>query len=439
MENGKNGSKNRKQVPRRPSNAFTREFRFFVCSPAGTWDPGIPIAASRAGEIGLLDLTHLDDTSRADWAIDRLNRLSSGGKGLVVHARSGKVERAAHASVTKPEVVLLVPDPGADLVETLRMWKAVAREVGVVVTRLEEFEWARHPEVDFVVAKGHEAGGNVGEETTFVLLQRLLDVQLQKPVYAWGGIGSHTAAACRIAGAAGVVLDWQLSLMRESLLPAAMRRRITRMDGSETAVVPGPNGRQLRLYDQPGMSAKEHLELAVDNAVDNPRKSSVDGHGTTSWDKTINALMAVPDVEDRLWPIGQDACWASTWVEQMPTVGRALAKLRDDVDRVVKQCLDNQSLARGGPLARSHGTEFPLVQGPMTRVSDVPEFCEAVAHGGGLPFLALALMRGEEARSVLTRTRDLMGDRPWGVGMLGFLPLELREEQFAVIEDIRPP
>ncbi len=45
----------------------------------------------------------------------------------------------------------------------------------------------------------------------------------------------------------------------------------------------------------------------------------------------------------------------------------------------------------------------------MTRVSDVPEFCQAVERGGGLPFLALALMRGEEVRDVLVRTRELMG------------------------------
>ncbi len=82
----------------------------------------------------------------------------------------------------------------------------------------------------------------VGEETTFILLQRLLRSDLRKPIFAWGGIGLNTAAACRMAGAAGVVLDWQLALMRESSLPMSMRHRIHRMDGSETSVVQGPNG-----------------------------------------------------------------------------------------------------------------------------------------------------------------------------------------------------
>ncbi len=52
---------------------------------------------------------------------------------------------------------------------------------------------------------------------------------------------------------------------------------------------------------------------------------------------------------------------------------------------------------RGSALARSHGTRYPILQGPMTRVSDVVPFAAAVAEGGALPFLALAMLRGPEA------------------------------------------
>src|SRR5262249_47921836 len=76
---------------------------------------------------------------------------------------------------------------------------------------------------------------------------------------------------------------------------------------------------------------------------------------------------------------------------------------------------------------------------PMTRVSDVPEFADAVARGGALPFLALALLRGPQVRDLMEMTRDLMGTRPWGVGILGFVERELRAEQLAVVEEVRPP
>ncbi len=57
-----------------------------------------------------------------------------------------------------------------------------------------------------------------------------------------------------------------------------------------------------------------------------------------------------------------------------------------------------------------------------------------------MPFLALALLReaGGSRRSCVTRARQLAG-RPWGVGILGFVPPELRAEQLAVVREFRPP
>src|ERR671925_403884 len=96
-------------------------------------------------------------------------------------------------------------------------------------------------------------------------------------------------------------------------------------------------------------------------------------------------------------------------------------------------------LAEGAPLAWSHGTRYPIVQGPMTRVSDRAEFAASVAEAGALPFLALALMRAPEVAELLQQTARLLGDRPWGVGILGFVPQALRAEQLKVIRAHRPP
>ncbi|MGH2895729.1 MAG: beta-ketoacyl synthase N-terminal-like domain-containing protein, partial [Solirubrobacteraceae bacterium] len=41
--------------------------------------------------------------------------------------------------------------------------------------------------------------------------------------------------------------------------------------------------------------------------------------------------------------------------------------------------------------------------------------------------------------TLLHRTRELQGERPWGVGVLGFVPPELRAEQLAVVRSHRPP
>jgi 3-oxoacyl-(acyl-carrier-protein) synthase len=75
----------------------------------------------------------------------------------------------------------------------------------------------------------------------------------------------------------------------------------------------------------------------------------------------------------------------------------------------------------------------------MTRVSDVAGFAHAVAHDGGLPFLALALMRGPEVHALLRDVSSQLAGQPWGVGILGFVPPELRAEQLDAVSEAKPP
>ncbi|NBH06208.1 beta-ketoacyl synthase N-terminal-like domain-containing protein, partial [Amycolatopsis sp. SID8362] len=77
-------------------------------------------------------------------------------------------------------------------------------------------------------------------------------------------------------------------------------------------------------------------------------------------------------------------------------------------------------------------------QGPMTRVSDQPAFAAEVAAGGALPFIALALSGADQTRDVLRRTREAVGEAPWGVGVLGFAADDVKAAQLAVIRELRP-
>ena len=106
------------------------------------------------------------------------------------------------------------------------------------VTSLDEARAAIAAGASGLIAKGCESGGRIGDETTFVLLQRLVDARRCR-CGCRAASALHTAAACIAGGAAGVVLDSQLALVRESSLAAPMRAAIAAMDGSETAVVGG--------------------------------------------------------------------------------------------------------------------------------------------------------------------------------------------------------
>ncbi len=93
---------------------------------------------------------------------------------------------------------------------------------------------------------------------------------------------------------------------------------------------------------------------------------------------------------------------------------------------------------QGARLCRTLGTALPVVQGPMTRVSDQPGFAAAVAGHDGFPFVAVATANGAKTAELLGRTAEALGGRPWGAGILGFVPEDLRAEQLAAVRAARP-
>ncbi|EME55219.1 modular polyketide synthase [Amycolatopsis decaplanina DSM 44594] len=93
---------------------------------------------------------------------------------------------------------------------------------------------------------------------------------------------------------------------------------------------------------------------------------------------------------------------------------------------------------QGVRLCRTLGTRLPVVQGPMTRVSDQPGFAAAVAAHDGFPFVAVATANGAKTAELLGRTAEALGERPWGAGILGFVPEALRDGQLTAIRAARP-
>jgi hypothetical protein len=248
-----------------------------------------------------------------------------------------------------------------------------------------------------------ESGGRVSDLSTFVLLQQLLeDGTVSLPVWAAGGVGLRTAAACVLGGAAGVVLDSQLALMPESELPGDVMRVLRRLDGSETVMSPGQRG--VRVVGRPARIA-------------GPRD---------------------PEEDTTLLPIGQDGQLAATFAARWRDTASAVRGLRSAILETAADDVAGHALAPGAPLASALGVRIPVAQGPMTRVSDQAGFAAAVAGDGAMPFIALALADGERSRRMLLEVAAALGKHPWGVGVLGFVPEELRAAQLQVILDIKP-
>ncbi|WP_157362377.1 type I polyketide synthase [Haloechinothrix halophila] len=352
-------------------------------SPCGMPGSRVPIAVSGAGGLGVVDLG--DGGRDARDALLRAVSLPAGGAiGIRV---------TGDCALSCDAVLDLLGDK-AERIDTVVLGADSSWQLADVPDRylvLVEVTSAQHAVAavtrgaDGVIAKGVESGGRVSESGAFVLLQQLLRQGIDVPVWLCGGIGSHTAAAAVAGGAAGVVLDTQLALLPESDLPDDVRAAIAASDGTDTT---------------------------IDDGV----RVLISRHG-------------------RVLPVGQDAFLASRFAESYGSVARAVRAVLCAIHDVASE---HANLGAGSAMAAALGTELPVVQGPMTRVSDQAGFAAAVAAEGGLPMLALALSTAEQTSALLERTRDELGEQPWGVGVLGFAPQDVRNAQLDVIKRVRP-
>jgi acyl transferase domain-containing protein/NAD(P)H-dependent flavin oxidoreductase YrpB (nitropropane dioxygenase family)/NADP-dependent 3-hydroxy acid dehydrogenase YdfG len=405
-------------------------FEFIVLCPTGSVDAAVPIAGSRAGALGIVNLEFATDLDAGLEQLGRLCALGHGRCGALVDEQE-VLEAVVGASLERLETIVLANAPLEDLERRVRFARDAGLRTCVVATRLEDALAAQDAGADAVIAKGHEAGGWVGQEGAFVLSQELL-ARLRTPVFVHGGIGLHTIAAAHVAGAAGAVLDAQLLLARESPVPDAMQASLARIDGSETFTLGAELGATLRVLGRPG--ARE-LELLRDAE----RELLAGGGSRDRWRAVVKQHVPGEARDAGVLPLGQDGAFAADLARRFDTVAGILEGLRESLASACRAAARTNPFAEGSALALSHGTRYPLVQGPMTRVSDRAEFAAAVAEGGALPFLALALMRGPDADVLLARTAELAGERSWGVGVLGFVPAELRTEQLEVVRAHRPP
>ncbi|WP_435240513.1 SDR family oxidoreductase [Streptomyces cucumeris] len=410
-------------------------------TPFGEPDARLAAAFSRAGGLGVLDLGAGGRQARdalertRSWAGDaRFGvRVAAGCRlapGDLIAPPTGACRGADGADDTRP----VDADPRAAAVDgphTVVLGGDAPWAVGdvaghhrvlVEVTSAEEALAAITAGAHGLVARGNESGGRVGGLSTFVLLQRLLaDPEVTVPVWACGGIGPHTAAAAVVAGAAGVVLDSQLALLAECGLPEERVAAIRSMDGSETVVTDGYRVLRRRV-SAPG---ERPLPVGQDGFLA--------ARFAERWRNTGRTVRALTDaIRHAAVAPGEEADRGS--IARVPN-----AALRPEAALQPEDALRPGAVLRpGAPMTSTTGTRLPLAQGPMTRVSDQAGFATSVADGGALPFIALALAGRDQARTLLEEAAAALAGRPWGVGVLGFAPEDIREAQLEAVLDVRP-
>jgi len=393
-------------------------------SPSHAIDVGVVIAASRAGGTGLIDLGIGSTTGQISSVLTTLRAHALPGKwGVRWDAMLSPIQTVADfkACLGGPvDVVLLA---GVDAEAAAALQPQLAGTANFIALEVADLATARSAEAagfHGVIIKGHEAGGWVGGSSSFILLQEFREC-LRIPYWIQGGIGVQSATAAVFAGARGVVLGEQLWLTKEG--PYAARAGAwSQLDGSETVIL-GEDPKSFRLSNRHGRARIKEIERAI---VD-----------CKPWRDLLRNALATKD--DPVLSLGQDIAFAGVFARRFVTTGRAVATIVESLARPAFVDAAKNLLAENSDLAKTHGTRYPIVQGPMTRVSDVAKFAHAVATAGALPTLALSVMRGPQTSKLLEEAKVLLGDAPWCVGMLGFAPLDLRAEQIAAIRATKPP
>ncbi|MDR1402728.1 MAG: nitronate monooxygenase, partial [Tannerellaceae bacterium] len=267
--------------------------------------------------------------------------------------------------------------------------------------------------VSSIIIKGNEGSGKVAGESSFILFQKVIDICKKNHVklYVQGGVGVHTSAAFFALGAQGVIFDSQVAVFPECSAPAELKQVCKKLNGNETVVIDG--FRVLRRTNSPKLP-------------DIPKVSD------------LYPFLGGYDLSENYIPMGQDITLSVDYQTQYKSVKNLIFAVREAACGRLRQAKSIPVIGENSEFAKDLGIKYPITQGPMARISDTPQFINHVADEGAMPFLALSLMTGEPCRDLLKETSQLLGDKPWGVGILGFTLPQMLEEQTKYIIESKP-
>ena len=265
-----------------------------------------------------------------------------------------------------------------------------------------------------LIVRGHEAPGRVAPVSSFVLMQAYL-AAATRPVVVHGGVGWFTAAGLLAAGASGLVLDDQLYLCAESPLAPEFKALINRVEEKDTVVLDAGREGGCRVFGQLGTRiVKELKRLEAEAAED---AGAADRLERALIDQITPLDDAGADPAQSLFPLGQDAVLAKYFAAQGDRLGQIIEAFGADTGRRLAAIDTDDPLVADSPLARAHGTRYPIVQGPMANVSDKGAFARAVHEAGALPFLAMGSLPPHLSEAMLAN--ETAGLTRFGAGLIG--------------------
>jgi len=371
---------------------------------------------------------------------------SAGGLGIVDHVTAGwasivvsegvpygvRVHATDLPSLPMGPVIRLAVVPYEDVSKLESMSAGEFAQyhvpVGVEVGSKADALQAERVGASFLIARSNEGPGWVSQTTGFVLFQEIKKSS-NLPIFLQGGVSFRSAAGVAAAGGSGVVLDVHLLLSGSSKIPDEMKDFLRSLKSPSTTVLAEDQGSTLRIYSRLGTSAVRAF-LRMEQEVARGCEEEYLGKLQEALQRRSFSL----DTEHCLMPFSEDLIIEREALESLGSGANIVAEFAKWMDISGHEW----PLGRGSRLCSSHGTKFPLVQGPMAHVSDTPQFLRAVAESGVLPFLAMGNMPEPVARNALDEANRETGGN-FGVGLIGLeANRNCYEKHLSIMRDMPP-
>jgi malonyl CoA-acyl carrier protein transacylase len=250
------------------------------------------------------------------------------------------------------------------------------------------------------------------------------------PVVAWGAAGLDSSAGLRLLGASGVVLSDQLMLASDAPTSDALRKVLATFNPADTVQLGRSLGARYRVYGQLGTKPPRQLnKLEASGTVQSLFWAEVAARSAKD--------AAAPNLKEELLPLGQDAALAVT-LGRLGSTADIIEAVNKSTHTILHELTLDFPLAAGAGISSVNGTGLPVHQGPMAQTSDTPAFAAAVVKAGAMPWLALGNMPPHIAEETIRRTKELLGDEPFGAGIIGLDANPFRDDHIEIIARLQP-
>ncbi|MDD2902573.1 MAG: SDR family oxidoreductase, partial [Syntrophales bacterium] len=413
------------------------------------FSPAVAQMAHDTGTIALVDISHLT----LNAAAPALRQAEARGEAVHLQVAPEALEDPLLPELLETQALpglwvefqplLLEASPQAALERLLAFSPKVAvfpilSNTPFILEVLDQF-----PHLPHLVLKGCEAAGCVGPESIFTLYatvrDRLRGREAAPSLVIRGGVATPEAAAAFLAtGAQGIVLESLHWLTDLAGLGEAPRQGLARLRPDHTQLVGLDLGVPHRFFNRGNSQAVKKIQEAAAAAGSESTLES-----RRAFAREIARTAIAPQESrfhrDELIPLGVEAAFAQDFTTHYGSSTRqALAGFLGAINEQLARAPEKAELLGRSPMAREMGLKYPLIQGAMSWITDVPEFARAVAEAGGLPTVALGLMDQEALAKKLQRLPEVMGDLPYAVNVIALAENPHRDSQLAWITQNRP-